>query len=54
VGLLWSKQFYHFYYDHLHVDGHFLPLKLRSLVGLIPLISRLSPLGTDPFPSGLI
>jgi hypothetical protein len=43
-----------FYYDHLHVDGHFLPLKLRSLVGLIPLISCLSSLGTDPSPSGLI
>ena len=28
-----------FYYDHLHVDGRFLPLKLRSLVGLIPLIA---------------
>ena len=28
-----------FYYDHLHVDGQFLPLKLRSLVGLIPLIA---------------
>jgi Glycosyl hydrolase family 63 C-terminal domain len=28
-----------FYYDHLHVDGQFLPLKVRSLVGLIPLIA---------------
>jgi hypothetical protein len=28
-----------FYYDHLHVDGQFHPLKLRSLVGLIPLIA---------------
>jgi hypothetical protein len=28
-----------FYYDHLHVDGRFVPLKLRSLVGLIPLIA---------------
>ncbi|GAB4369232.1 MAG: glucosidase [Deltaproteobacteria bacterium] len=28
-----------FYYDHLHVDGRFLPLKLRSLVGLIPMIA---------------
>ena len=28
-----------FYYDHLHVDGQFVPLKLRSLVGLIPLIA---------------
>jgi hypothetical protein len=28
-----------FYYDHLHVDGQFLPMKVRSLVGLIPLIA---------------
>jgi hypothetical protein len=28
-----------FYYDHLHVDGKFLPMKVRSLVGLIPLIA---------------
>jgi hypothetical protein len=28
-----------FYYDHLHVDGRSLPLRLRSLVGLIPLIA---------------
>ena len=28
-----------FYYDHLHVDGRSFPLRLRSLVGLIPLIA---------------
>ncbi|HET9481593.1 MAG TPA: glucosidase, partial [Candidatus Polarisedimenticolia bacterium] len=28
-----------FYYDQLHVDGRFLPLKIRSMVGLIPLIA---------------
>lgn len=28
-----------FYYDHLHTNGRFLPLRLRSLVGLIPLIA---------------
>jgi len=28
-----------FYYDHLNVDGRSLPLKIRSLVGLIPLIA---------------
>jgi hypothetical protein len=28
-----------FYYDHLHVDGRSLPLRLRSLVGLIPVIA---------------
>lgn len=28
-----------FYYDHLHVDGQSIPLKIRSLVGLIPLIT---------------
>jgi hypothetical protein len=27
-----------FYYDHLRVDGHTIPLKVRSLVGLIPLL----------------
>lgn len=35
---LWNEED-GFYYDHLHVDGQFLPLKLRSLVGLIPLIA---------------
>ena len=28
-----------FYYDQLHVDGHAAPLKVRSLVGAIPLIA---------------
>jgi hypothetical protein len=28
-----------FYYDHLNVDGRSLPLRIRSLVGLIPLIA---------------
>lgn len=28
-----------FYYDHLHVDDSILPLKVRSLVGLLPLIA---------------
>jgi hypothetical protein len=28
-----------FYYDQLHVDGHEIPLKVRSLVGLLPLIA---------------
>jgi hypothetical protein len=28
-----------FYYDHLKVDGKSIPLKIRSIVGLIPLIS---------------
>jgi hypothetical protein len=28
-----------FYYDHLHADGHDVPLRVRSLVGLIPLIA---------------
>jgi len=28
-----------FYYDHLHVDGTQVPLKVRSLVGAVPLIA---------------
>src|SRR5678815_5352925 len=28
-----------FYYDQLRLDGHTIPLKVRSLVGLIPLIA---------------
>jgi hypothetical protein len=28
-----------FYYDQLHVDGRTVPLRLRSLVGLVPLIA---------------
>ena len=28
-----------FYYDQLHLDGHDIPLRVRSLVGLLPLIA---------------
>ncbi len=28
-----------FYYDHLHLDGRMIPLKVRSMVGLIPLFA---------------
>jgi len=28
-----------FYYDHLHLDGRSIPLKIRSIVGLIPLLT---------------
>ncbi len=28
-----------FYYDQLHIEGHHLPLKVRSMVGLIPLFA---------------
>jgi hypothetical protein len=28
-----------FYYDHLHVDGSHVPLKVRSMVGLVPLFA---------------
>ncbi len=28
-----------FYYDHLHLNGHSIPLKIRSIVGLIPLLT---------------
>ena len=28
-----------FYYDHVHVDGHHVPIRLRSMVGLIPLFA---------------
>jgi hypothetical protein len=28
-----------FYYDHLHVDGTSIPLKIRSMVGIIPLFT---------------
>jgi hypothetical protein len=28
-----------FYYDHLHVDGRHFPLKLRSMVGIVPLFA---------------
>jgi len=35
---LWNEQD-GFYYDQLHVDGGTIPLRLRSLVGVIPLIA---------------
>ncbi|MCI0650896.1 MAG: glucosidase [Planctomycetes bacterium] len=35
---LWNEED-GFYYDHLHVDGKSLPLKVRSMVGLIPLFT---------------
>lgn len=28
-----------FYYDHLHLDGNSIPLRIRSIVGLIPLLT---------------
>lgn len=28
-----------FYYDHLHLNGHSIPLRVRSIVGLIPLLT---------------
>jgi len=35
---LWDEQD-GFYYDQLHVDGQTIPLRIRSLVGLMPLIA---------------
>jgi hypothetical protein len=35
---LWEPQD-GFYYDHLHLDGQLIPLKVRSMVGLIPLFT---------------
>jgi Mannosylglycerate hydrolase MGH1-like glycoside hydrolase domain len=35
---LWDEQD-GFYYDQLHVDGQVVPLKVRSLVGLVPLMA---------------
>jgi hypothetical protein len=35
---LWDEQD-GFYYDHVHVDGTSLPMRLRSMVGLIPLFA---------------
>ena len=35
---LWDEQD-GFYYDHLHLDGRMVPLRLRSMVGLIPLFA---------------
>src|SRR2546428_11859540 len=35
---LWDEQD-GFYYDQLHIDGREIPLRVRSLVGLIPLLA---------------
>ncbi len=35
---LWNEED-GFYYDQLHVDGHHIPLRVRSMVGLMPLIA---------------
>jgi hypothetical protein len=41
-----------FYYDVLHADGHHQPLKVRSLVGLVPLfaVETLEPAVIDALP----
>jgi hypothetical protein len=41
-----------FYYDVLHVEGHHQPLKVRSLVGLVPLfaVETLEPAVVDALP----
>jgi hypothetical protein len=41
-----------FYYDVLHADGHHRPLKVRSLVGLVPLfaVETLEPEAVDTLP----
>lgn len=35
---LWDEQD-HFYYDHLYIDNHSIPMRVRSMVGLIPLLT---------------
>ena len=35
---LWSEE-EGFYYDQLHVDGQHIPLRVRSMVGVLPLIA---------------
>jgi hypothetical protein len=42
-----------FYYDVLHADGHHQPLKVRSLVGLVPLfaVEALEPAVVDALPA---
>jgi hypothetical protein len=35
---LWDEQD-GFYYDHLHLEGRMIPLRLRSMVGLVPLFA---------------
>ncbi|MFT5524708.1 MAG: hypothetical protein ACI9HK_002670 [Pirellulaceae bacterium] len=37
---LWDEQD-GFYYDHLHLDGKSIPLRIRSMVGIIPLFTSL-------------
>ena len=37
---LWDEQD-GFYYDHLHLDGESIPLRIRSMVGIIPLFTSL-------------
>jgi hypothetical protein len=41
-----------FYYDVLHADGHYQPLRVRSLVGLVPLfaVATLEPSVVDALP----
>jgi len=41
-----------FYYDHLRIDGNLVPLRIRSLVGLVPLIAVeiLNETDIDAFP----
>ncbi|MEM9827897.1 MAG: glucosidase [Planctomycetota bacterium] len=35
---LWDQE-HGFYYDHLYVDGQSIPIRIRSLVGLLPLMT---------------
>ena len=43
-----------FYYDRLHVDGHVVPLPIRSMVGLLPLCAvEVLDQTTDRSPAGL-
>ncbi|AMV17559.1 MGH1-like glycoside hydrolase domain-containing protein [Planctomyces sp. SH-PL14] len=35
---LWDEQD-GFYYDHLHIDGKSIPLRIRSIVGIVPLFT---------------
>ena len=41
-----------FYYDQMHADGHDVPLRLRSIVGLVPLLAVvvLPETKIDPLP----
>src|SRR2546429_9955380 len=38
-GRGWGDEEYGFYYDRLSVEGRTVPLKVRSMVGLIPLLA---------------